>query len=50
MDDDNFESNLSSQQQQRVEANTWRANIANLMWNDRPTDATNEEEYESDDE
>ncbi|KAK1401586.1 hypothetical protein POM88_001191 [Heracleum sosnowskyi] len=36
MDDGgNDGSNFSSQQQQRAEANTWRANIANSMWNDR---------------
>ncbi|XP_074345516.1 uncharacterized protein LOC141684428 [Apium graveolens] len=44
---DNPESNIPSQQQQRTEANTWRANIANSKWEDRPRNAVNEE-YEED--
>ncbi|XP_074327416.1 uncharacterized protein LOC141665336 [Apium graveolens] len=46
-DADNHESNIPSQQQQRTEANTWRANIANSMWEDRPRNVVNEE-YEED--
>ncbi|KAL8131221.1 hypothetical protein AgCh_007222 [Apium graveolens] len=40
---DNLESNMSSQQQQMTEANTWRATIANSMWEDRPRNSVNEE-------
>ncbi|KAL1823134.1 hypothetical protein ACET3Z_009912 [Daucus carota] len=43
-DDDINELNLLSQQQQREEANNWRAGIANSMWNNRPSTTTNEEE------
>lgn len=49
MEDDIYESNLSSQQQQRAEANTWRTSIANSMWNDRPSTVANEEEDATED-
>ncbi|XP_074361964.1 uncharacterized protein LOC141702159 [Apium graveolens] len=50
MEDDIFDTNLLSQQQQRVDANAWRTSIVDAMWNDRPTTTTNEEEEESEEE
>ncbi|WOH11215.1 hypothetical protein DCAR_0830695 [Daucus carota subsp. sativus] len=44
MDDHVYEPNLLSQQQQREEANNWRATIANAMWNNRPRNTTTNEE------
>lgn len=46
MDDDNHGLNFSSQQRQRAEANTCKANIANSMCNDRPRTGVNEEDDE----
>ncbi|XP_074378045.1 uncharacterized protein LOC141719567 [Apium graveolens] len=43
---DNPELSMSSQQQQRTEAHTWRAKIANSMWEDRSRKAVNEENGE----
>ncbi|KAL8126422.1 hypothetical protein AgCh_013639 [Apium graveolens] len=43
---DNPELSMSSQQQQRTEAHTWRVKIANSMWEDRSRKAVNEENGE----
>ncbi|KAL8135626.1 hypothetical protein AgCh_010312 [Apium graveolens] len=43
---DNPELNMSSQQQQRTKANTWRANTANSILKDRPHNVVNEEDGE----
>lgn len=46
--EDGFLQQLSqTQEQQRLEANNWRNNIAEAMWNDRPQ--TEETEHEDDD-
>lgn len=46
MKDDYHNSNISNQQQQSTETNTWRVSIAYFMWDDRPHSAANEEDWE----